>query len=87
MVLMRANQPETAVHCAAAHAHSGVYEIKQSVLSVCPSVCLSVSRQKPIEIRPQRTVYGFKEHWNKRKTYLLPFLGAGFVHMALSQEY
>ena len=48
--------------------------------------CLSVSRQKNIEIRPLRTVYGFKEHWNKRKTYLLPFLGAGFVHMALSRE-
>ena len=51
--------------------------IKQSVLSV------SLSRQKNIEIRPLRTVYGFKEHWNK---YLLPFLGAGFVHMALSRE-
>ena len=36
---------------AAAHAQSGV---KQSVLSVC--------RQKNIEIRPLRTVYGFKEH-------------------------
>ena len=64
---------------AAAHAQSGV---KQSVLSVCLSFC----RQKNIEIRPLHTVYGFKEHWNKRKTYLLPFLGAGFVHMALSRE-
>ena len=61
---------------AAAHAQSGV---KQSVLSVCLSFC----RQTNIEIRPLRTVYGFKEHWNK---YLLPFLGAGFVHMALSRE-
>ena len=63
------------IYPAAAHAQSGV---KQSVLSVC--------RQNNIEIRPLRTVYGFKEHWNKRKTYLLPFLGAGFVHMALSRE-
>ena len=69
---------------AAAHAQSGV---KQSVLSlsVCLSICLSVSRPKNIVIRPMCTVYGFKEYLNKRKTYLLPFLGAGFVHMTLSQ--
>ena len=53
----------------------------------CLSVCLSVGQSsKNIEIRPLRTVYGFKEHWNKGKTYLLPFLGAGFVHMTLSRE-
>ena len=66
----------------AAHAQSGV---KQSVLSVCLSICLSVSHPKNIVIRPTCTVYGFKEYLNKRKTYLLPFLGAGFVHMTLSQ--
>ena len=55
---------------AAAHAQSGLF---------CQS-------SKNIEIRPLRTVYGFKEHWNKRKTYSLLFLGAGFVHMALSRE-
>ena len=54
-------------------------------LSVCLSICLSVSRPKNIVIRPTCTVYGFKEYLNKRKMYLLPFLGAGFVHMTLSQ--
>ena len=64
----------------AAHAQSGV---KQSVLSVCLSVYLSVCQSsKNIVIRPMCTIYGFKEYLNKRKTYLL---GAGFVHMALSQ--
>ena len=48
---------------AAAHAQSGV---KQSVLSVCLSFC----RQTNIEIRPLRTVYGFKEHWNNVFTSL-----------------
>ena len=60
------------------------YTNAQSGNRFCLSVCLSVSQSsKNIEIRPLRTVYGFKEHWNKRKTYLLPFLGAVFVHMAI----
>ena len=65
-------------YSAAAHVQSGV---KQLVLSVCLSVC----RPKNIEIRPMCTVYSFKEYLNKSKTYSLPFLGAGFVYMALSQ--
>ena len=68
--------PELNIYPAAAHAQSGV---KQLVLSV------SLSVVKKIETCPIRTVYGFKEHLNKRKKYLLPFLGAGFIYMALSR--
>ena len=70
---------ENASYPTAVHEQSGVRG------SVCLSVCLSVIK-KYIEISPLRTVYGFKECWNKRKIYLLPFLGAGFIHMALSRE-
>ena len=62
---------------AAVHAQS---RVNQSVLSVCQSVTHSLSRKK------MRTVYGFIEHLNKTKMYLLPFLGAGFIYLALSSS-